>query len=90
VPTVGETVPGFDVRGWMALAGPKNLPPAVTERLRTAMHQALARADVQERFASMGTGVAPSEPRETQAFLASEIERWKKVVSEAGIKPQQN
>ncbi len=90
VPTVGETVPGFDVRGWMALAGPKNLPPAVVERLRVAMHQALARSDVQERFASMGTGVAPSEPKETQAFLANEIERWKKVVSEAGIKPQQN
>lgn len=90
VPTVGETVPGFDVRGWMALAGPKNLPAPVVERLHKAMHQALARADVQERFASMGTGVAPSEPRETQAFLANEIERWKKVISEAGIKPQQN
>jgi tripartite-type tricarboxylate transporter receptor subunit TctC len=90
VPTVAETVPGFDVRGWMALAGPKNMPPAVVERLRVAMHQALARKDVQERFASMGTGVAPSEPKETQAFLASEIERWKKVIAEAGIKPQQN
>lgn len=90
VPTVAETVPGFDVRGWMALAGPKNMPPAVVERLRVAMHQALARKDVQERFAAMGTGVAPSEPKETQAFLASEIERWKKVIAEAGIKPQQN
>jgi tripartite-type tricarboxylate transporter receptor subunit TctC len=90
VPTVAETVPGFDVRGWMALAGPKNLPPALVERLRVAMHQALARPDVQARFASMGTGVAPSEPKETQAFVASEIERWKKVISDAGIKPQQN
>jgi tripartite-type tricarboxylate transporter receptor subunit TctC len=90
VPTVAETVPGFDVRGWMALAGPKNLPPAVVERLRIAMHQALARPDVQDRFASMGTGVAPTQPKETQAFLASEIARWKKVIAEAGIKPQQN
>ncbi len=88
VPTVGETVQGFDVRGWMALAGPKNLPQPVLERLHKAMHQALARADVIERFAQMGTGVAPSEPKETQAFLAAEIERWKKVVREANIKPQ--
>jgi tripartite-type tricarboxylate transporter receptor subunit TctC len=88
VPTVGETVPGFDVRGWMALAGPKNLPQPVVERLHKAMHQALARQDVIERFAQMGTGVAPSEPKETQAFLAGEIERWKKVVKDADIKPQ--
>jgi tripartite-type tricarboxylate transporter receptor subunit TctC len=88
VPTVGETVPGFDVRGWMALAGPKNLPQPVVERLHKAMHQALARPEVIERFAQMGTGVAPTEPKETQAFLASEIERWKKVVKDAEIKPQ--
>ena len=88
VPTVGETVPGFDVRGWMALAGPKNLPQPVVERLHKAMHQALARPEVIERFAQMGTGVAPTEPKETQAFLAGEIERWKKVVKDAEIKPQ--
>jgi tripartite-type tricarboxylate transporter receptor subunit TctC len=88
VPTVSETVQGFEVRGWMALAGPKNLPQAVVERLHKAMHQALARPEVIERFAQMGTGVAPTRPSETQAFLASEIERWKKVVREANIKPQ--
>lgn len=88
VPTVGETVPGYDVRGWMALAGPKNLPQPVLERLHKAMHQALARPEVIERFAQMGTGVAPSDPKETQAFLAGEIERWKKVVKDADIKPQ--
>lgn len=88
VPTVGETVQGFEVRGWMALAGPKNLPQPVLERLHKAMHQALARPEVIERFAQMGTGVAPTDPKDTQAFLASEIERWKKVVREANIKPQ--
>lgn len=88
VPTVAETVPGFNVRGWMALAGPKSLPQPVVERLHKAMHQALARPEVIERFAQMGTGVAPSEPKETQAFLAAEIERWKKVIRDAGIKPQ--
>ena len=72
----------------MALAGPKSLPQPVVERLHKAMHQALARQDVIDRFAQMGTGVAPSEPKETQAFLASEIERWKKVVKDADIKPQ--
>jgi len=88
VPTVGETVPGYDVRGWMALAGPKNLPQPVLERLHKAMHQALARPEVIERFAQMGTGVAPTDPKETQAFLAGEIERWKKVGKDADIKPQ--
>jgi tripartite-type tricarboxylate transporter receptor subunit TctC len=88
VPTVGETVPGYDVRGWMALAGPKNLPQPVVARLSQAAHQLLARQDVVDRFAQMGTGVSPTAPAETQAFLAAEIARWLKVVREAEIKPQ--
>src|SRR6185436_10451447 len=88
VPTVGETVPGYDVRGWMALAGPKGLPASVVARLHQATHQALARQDVSERFAQMGTGVSPTAPADTQAFLAAEIARWLKVVRDANIKPQ--
>jgi tripartite-type tricarboxylate transporter receptor subunit TctC len=88
VATVAESVPGYEVRGWMALAGPKNLPEPVVQRLSQALHQALARPDVIERFAQMGTGVAPTQPAETQAFLASEIARWQKVMNDAGIKPQ--
>jgi tripartite-type tricarboxylate transporter receptor subunit TctC len=89
VPTVAETVPGYEVRGWIALAAPKNLPRPVLARLQQAVHQALARPEVIERFAQMGTGVAPSQPEETQAFLAAEVERWGKLIRDENIKPQE-
>ena len=89
VPTVAETVPGYEVRGWIALAGPKGLPSPVVARLTQSLHQALARPDVVDRFAQMGTGVAPTQPEATQAFLASEVERWTKLIRDEKIPPQE-
>lgn len=89
VPTVAESVmPGYEVRGWLALAGPKNLPKPVVTRLAQVLHKGLARPDIAERFRRMGTGVAMSEPDEAQKFLAAEVARWQKVVQDAKIPPQ--
>ncbi len=86
VPTVAETVlPGYEVRGWLALAGPRGMPTRVVSRLAQALHQGLARPEVVERFRQLGTGAAPSEPAETQKFLAAEVARWLKVVRDEKI-----
>jgi tripartite-type tricarboxylate transporter receptor subunit TctC len=91
VPTVAETVlPGFNARGWMALAVPKGTPDAVVEKLNAAIHTATARRDVQERLINLGTVVEKTlTPDQGQKFLASEVERWKGVVRKSGI-PQQD
>lgn len=86
VPTVAETVsPGFEVKGWLALAGPKQLPKPVVTRLTQVLHKGLARQDVADRFRQMGTGATPTEPEATQKFLASEVARWLKVVRDEKI-----
>ena len=86
VPTVAETVsPGFEVKGWLALAGPKNMPPAVVARIVEVLHKGLARQDVIERLRQLGTGTAPTQPAETQKFLATEVERWLRVVRDEKI-----
>ena len=86
VPTVAETVaPGFEVKGWLALAGPKNLPKAIVARIATVLHQGLARRDVIDRLRQMGTGAAPTQPDDTQKFLATEVARWLKVVRDEKI-----
>ena len=83
VPTVAETVsPGFEVRGWIALAAPKGLAKPILDRLVAALHGGLARPEIGERFKQMGTGVTPTAPAETQAFLASEIARWAKLAAD--------
>src|SRR5688500_12277452 len=65
VPTVAETVmPGYEVNGGLALAGPKGIPAPVIANLTQALHKGLARPEVIERLRQMGTGAAPSQPAE--------------------------
>jgi tripartite-type tricarboxylate transporter receptor subunit TctC len=86
VPTLAETVaPGFEVKGWLALAGPRNLPKPILTRIVHELHKGLARPDVIERLRQLGTGAAPTEPAATQAFLAAEVARWKKIVRDQNI-----
>jgi tripartite-type tricarboxylate transporter receptor subunit TctC len=91
VPTVAETVlPGFNARGWMALALPKDTPGAVVAKLNAAIHAATARPEVQQRLINLGTVVEKTlTPEQGQKFLASEVARWKGVVQKSGI-PQQD
>jgi tripartite-type tricarboxylate transporter receptor subunit TctC len=89
VPTIAETVsPAFDVRGWLAVAGPKGLPGPVVERLSGIIHAALQRTDMQEKLAQMGTLVTPVGPRESQRFVAAEVARWTKLIRDEKIPPQ--
>ena len=86
VPTVAETVsPGFEVKGWLALAGPGKLPKPVVARLTQVLHKGLARQDVIDRVRQLGSGATPSQPEETQKFLAAEVARWRKVVRDEKI-----
>ena len=91
VPTVAETLaPGFNARGWMALAAPKGTPDAVVAKLNTAIRTAAARSDVQERLINIGTVVENTlAPEMAQKFLADEVARWKGVVQAARIPLQE-
>jgi tripartite-type tricarboxylate transporter receptor subunit TctC len=88
VPTVAETVlPDFDVSAWYALAGPKNLPPAIVARLNTMMQAMLRRPDIQATLKAMAAEPWPTSASEAQAFLATDVNRWTKVVRDEGILP---
>ena len=86
VPTLAETVaPGLEVKGWLALAGPRGLPQPVVTRIAQVLHKGLARPDVIERLRQLGTGAAPTQPGETQQFLAAEVARWLRIVRDEKI-----
>ena len=87
VPTVAETLaPGFNARGWMALAAPKGTPDAVLAKLNAAIRAAAARKDVQERIITLGCVVESTGTLDSgQKFLADEVARWKSVVQAAKI-----
>lgn len=89
VPTVAETVlPEFDALAWYALAGPKKLPPAVLAKLNDAALAALKLPEVASRLHAQGAEPWGTTPREAQAFLSSEVQRWTKAVRDARIPPQ--
>ncbi|HZN27707.1 MAG TPA: tripartite tricarboxylate transporter substrate binding protein [Burkholderiales bacterium] len=89
VPTIAETVvPEFDVLAWYAVAAPANLPAPLTSQLNGVVRETLKRSEVIEKLLALGAETRPSTPQEAQAFLASEVARWTKVIRDEKIPPQ--
>jgi len=89
IPTIAETVvPDFDVLAWYAVASPAKLPAPLTNRINAVVGETLKRRDVIEKLLSLGAETRPSSPQEAQAFLASEVARWTKVIRDEKIPPQ--
>jgi tripartite-type tricarboxylate transporter receptor subunit TctC len=81
VPTVADSVPGYEATSFIGLAGPVGMPPAVVERLNREARRILAQSDVGQRFAEWGGTPSASSPEEMGRHVGAEIEKWKKVVA---------
>jgi tripartite-type tricarboxylate transporter receptor subunit TctC len=88
LPAIAEELPGYEIIAWFALVAPAKLPDAIVQRLHDANMKALAKPDVKEKFATVGTDVAPMNPSELGKFIQSEVAHWAKLVKLAGIQPE--
>ena len=88
LPTVGETVAGFDLASWTGLLAPAGTPPAIIERLNTEVNAVLALPEVRERLASLGIEPAPMGAAQFTAFTRDEVLKWSRLVKDAGIDPE--
>ena len=86
VPTIAETVPGFESGTWQGVMAPAGLPPAVLERLSAALIKAIQAPSVKERLTAQGAEVSTMPTREIGAFYAKERKHWADVVARANIK----
>jgi tripartite-type tricarboxylate transporter receptor subunit TctC len=87
VPTVAEAgVPGYDQTAWFGVLAPAGTPRDIIGRLNAEIVKLLNSAEVRERFAKQGVEVRTSTPEQFATFLRSEVDRWGKVIREAGIK----
>jgi tripartite-type tricarboxylate transporter receptor subunit TctC len=86
VPTVGETVPGYEVSVWFGISGPKGIPPDIVAKLNTAINAVLAKPEIKARFHDLGGEVMPMSPAEFGKLVADETVKWAKVVKSAGLK----
>jgi tripartite-type tricarboxylate transporter receptor subunit TctC len=87
VPTMMESgVADFEVAGWFGILAPANTPPPLVKRLRDEIAKAVASPDVVAQFAVQGMVPVASEPEQWQNYIKSELDRWGKVIKDAGIK----
>jgi tripartite-type tricarboxylate transporter receptor subunit TctC len=88
VPTIAETVPGYQANIWNGLIAPGATPKPIIERLNQTAVQQLKSADMRDKFASIGAEVLTSTPQEFDAFIRTEMVKWDKVIKTAGFRPE--
>jgi tripartite-type tricarboxylate transporter receptor subunit TctC len=88
VPTVSESVPGFEAGDWLGMGAPKNTPPEIVEQLNKEIAAALADSKIKARFADLGGTPLVLTPAGFGKLLSEETEKWAKVIRAANIKPE--
>ena len=86
VPTVGETVPGYEATAWFGIGMPKNTPRDVIEKINAEINRALADPKMRERLAELGGKPIAGTPEDFGKVIAAETAKWEKVVISSGAK----
>ncbi|MBI1204842.1 MAG: tripartite tricarboxylate transporter substrate binding protein [Rhodopseudomonas sp.] len=86
LPTVGETVPGYEATIWLGLMAPKGTPKEVVTFLNTAVNKVIQLPEVKEAWAKQGAVPMPKTPEEFDAYLRKDIKKWADVVKVSGAK----
>ena len=88
LPTVAETVPGYEATIWLGVMAPKGTPKEVVTFLNTAINKVINRPDVKEVWLKQGAIPLAKTPEEFDAYLRKDIEKWADVVKVSGAKIQ--
>jgi tripartite-type tricarboxylate transporter receptor subunit TctC len=86
VPTVAETVPGYEASAWFGIGMPRKTPKAVVERLNTEVNTILAEPAMKARIAELGGEPLIGTPADFDALIAAETKKWAEVVKFAGAR----
>jgi tripartite-type tricarboxylate transporter receptor subunit TctC len=88
VPTVGETLPGYQAEAFQGVVLPAGVPRAVIDKLGRALAEIVRTPEIGQRFEADGAVPVGSTPQQFAAFLKAEMQKWAKLIREAGIKQE--
>lgn len=86
VPTIGETIAGYETSSWLGLGAPSKLPDDILKRLNMETAAILAEPGVIEKFRALGSLPLASTPEAFKKRVAADIAKWTKAIADAGIK----
>jgi tripartite-type tricarboxylate transporter receptor subunit TctC len=85
VPTIAETVPGYEATSWVGIVAPAGTPPPVVDKISRAFAAAMAHPDVVKRLAELGATAVTSSPAEFKQFIADDRAKWLNLAKQANI-----
>jgi tripartite-type tricarboxylate transporter receptor subunit TctC len=86
LPTVGETLPGYEVAVWYGVWVPAGTPTDIVARLNAEVNRIMTLPDIQQRLVTMGAEHVSMSVAEVGALLRGDYERWGRIIKDAGIK----
>lgn len=88
LPTMDETVKGFDITSWQGWLGPANMPKDMVARLNAEIRKVIERPEIKSQLAERGMEAFSGTPEEFEAFLKEQLVLWEKLIGDAGIEKQ--
>ena len=89
VPPIADTLPGYEAATWVGLLAPAGTPKEIVNRMQQEIEKVLRSPEVQEKLAASGAEPVGSTPEQFGAYIASEVQKWDRVVKQAKIPPVQ-
>jgi tripartite-type tricarboxylate transporter receptor subunit TctC len=88
IPTVGESVPGYEASLWNGIGAPKGTPAEIVEKLNAEINAALADSNIKGRLSGLGSTTSASSAAEFGKLVAEDTEKWRNLIRAANIKAQ--
>jgi tripartite-type tricarboxylate transporter receptor subunit TctC len=88
LPTVAESVPGFEASTWYGVGAPRSTPAAIIDRIHAEIDAILAEPPLAARFTELGDVAVPMTPAAFGRYIADETDKWRKVAKFAGVKAE--
>jgi len=88
LPTMDETVKGFDISSWQGYLGPANMPKEIVAKLNAEIRKIVERPEIKSQLAERGMEAFSGTPEEFDAFLKEQLVLWERLITDAGIEKQ--